>query len=115
MQLDPEFLSRIHFMWVIGWHPAAGIHAQRGSLVGVREGAFALTRRPVFLYVLLFWLPILAISLGVGVVTGIVMAASPSRQALLLIGTFSAGGSMLRARWPHRVFRGKVRSDIVYD
>ncbi len=74
MKLDPEFLSRIQFAWVIGWHillPAFTVGL--ASFVAFLEGAFALTGRPVFLHLSQFWLKIFAISFGMGVVTGIVM------------------------------------------
>ena len=74
MRLDPEFLSRLQFAWVIGWHillPAFTVGL--ASFVAFLEGAFALTKRPVFLHLSQFWLKIFAISFGMGVVTGIVM------------------------------------------
>jgi len=74
MRLDPEILSRIQFAWVIGWHillPAFTIGL--ASFIAFLEGAFALTKRPVFLNLSQFWLKIFAISFGMGVVTGIVM------------------------------------------
>jgi cytochrome d ubiquinol oxidase subunit I len=74
MHLDPEFLSRIQFAWVIGWHillPAFTIGL--ASFIAFLEGAYALTRRAVFLNLSQFWLRIFAISFGMGVVTGIVM------------------------------------------
>ena len=74
MSLDPEFLSRLQFAWVVGWHillPAFTIGL--ASFIAFLEGAYALTRRPVFLNLSQFWLRIFAISFGMGVVTGIVM------------------------------------------
>ena len=74
MHLDPEFLSRIQFAWVVGWHillPAFTVGL--ASFIAFLEGAYALTRRPVFLNLSQFWLRIFAISFGMGVVTGIVM------------------------------------------
>ena len=74
MSLDPEFLSRIQFAWVVGWHillPAFTIGL--ASFIAFLEGAYALTKRPVFLNLSQFWLRIFAISFGMGVVTGIVM------------------------------------------
>jgi cytochrome bd-type quinol oxidase subunit 1 len=60
VRLDPVILSRIQFAWIIGW-------------LAFLEGAYALTRRPVFISLSQFWLRIFAISFGMGVVTGIVM------------------------------------------
>jgi cytochrome d ubiquinol oxidase subunit I len=74
MQIDPVLLSRFQFAWVIGWHillPAFTVGL--ASFVAFLEGAYALTRRPVFLSLSRFWLRIFAISFGMGVVTGIVM------------------------------------------
>src|ERR1700687_5404610 len=74
LHLDPVLLSRIQFAWVIGWHillPAFTIGL--ASFIAFLEGAYALTRRPVFLNLSQFWLRIFAISFGMGVVTGIVM------------------------------------------
>jgi cytochrome d ubiquinol oxidase subunit I len=74
MHLDPEFLSRLQFAWVVGWHillPAFTIGL--GSYIAFLEGAYALTKRPIFLNLSQFWLKIFAISFGMGVVTGIVM------------------------------------------
>ncbi|HEX4409987.1 MAG TPA: cytochrome ubiquinol oxidase subunit I [Xanthobacteraceae bacterium] len=74
MHLDPVLLSRIQFGWVIGWHillPAFTVGL--ASFIAFLEGAYALTKRPVFLSLSKFWLGIFAISFGMGVVTGIVM------------------------------------------
>ena len=74
MHLDPEFLSRLQFAWVIGWHillPAFTVGL--ASFIAFLEGAYALTRKPVFINLSQFWLRIFAISFGMGVVTGIVM------------------------------------------
>lgn len=74
MHLDPEFLSRLQFAWVVGWHillPAFTVGL--ASFIAFLEGAYALTRRDVFLHLSQFWLRIFAVSFGMGVVTGIVM------------------------------------------
>jgi cytochrome d ubiquinol oxidase subunit I len=74
MRLDPEFLSRVQFAWVVGWHillPAFTVGL--ASFIAFLEGAYALTKLPVFLQLSQFWLRIFAISFGMGVVTGIVM------------------------------------------
>jgi cytochrome d ubiquinol oxidase subunit I len=74
MHLDPEFLSRIQFAWVIGWHillPAFTVGL--ASFIAFLECSYALTKQPVFLHLSQFWLKIFAISFGMGVVTGIVM------------------------------------------
>ena len=74
MRLDAEFLSRIQFAWVVGWHillPAFTVGL--ASFIAFLEGAYALTKRAVFLHLSQFWLKIFAVSFGMGVVTGIVM------------------------------------------
>ena len=74
MKLDPEFLSRLQFAWVVGWHillPAFTVGL--ASYIAFLEGVYALTKRPIFLNLSQFWLRIFAISFGMGVVTGIVM------------------------------------------
>src|SRR5271170_717167 len=73
MRLDAEFLSRIQFAWVVGWHillPAFTVGL--ASFIAFLEGAYALTKRQVFIGLSQFWLRIFAISFGMGVVTGIV-------------------------------------------
>src|SRR5277367_4587253 len=74
MRLDPEHLSRLQFAWVVGWHillPAFTVGL--ASFIAFLEGAYALTKRHVFLHLSQFWLRIFAVSFGMGVVTGIVM------------------------------------------
>ena len=74
MHLDPEFLSRLQFAWVIGWHillPAFTVGL--ASFIAFLEGAYVLTKNPVFQNLSRFWLKIFAISFGMGVVTGIIM------------------------------------------
>src|SRR3974377_1883349 len=74
MRLDPEFLSRIQFPWVVGCNillPAFTVGF--AAFIAFLEGAYALTSRVVFLNLSQFWLRIFAISFGMGVVTGIVM------------------------------------------
>jgi len=74
MELDPVLLSRLQFAWVVAWHillPAFTVGL--ASFVAFLEGAYLLTRRPVFMDLSTFWLKIFAVSFGMGVVTGIVM------------------------------------------
>lgn len=74
MKFDPLFLSRLQFAWVVAWHillPAFTVGL--ASFVAFLEGAFALTKLPVFINLSNFWLRIFAVSFGMGVVTGIVM------------------------------------------
>jgi cytochrome bd ubiquinol oxidase subunit I len=73
--LDPVFLSRIQFGFVIGFHiifPAftIGLAAWLATIEGMRLA----TGNPVYQRVFDFWLKVFAVSFGVGVVTGVVMA-----------------------------------------
>src|SRR5262249_57383634 len=75
MELDPVLLSRVQFAFVISFHiifPAftIGLAAWLATL----EGARLLTGNPVYRRIFDFWLPIFALSFGMGVVSGIVMA-----------------------------------------
>src|SRR6202795_3652107 len=74
MHLDTVLLSRMQFAWVIGWHillPAFTVGL--ASLIAFLEMAHVLTQRRIFLDLSQFWLRIFAISICMGVVTGIVM------------------------------------------
>jgi len=71
---DPTLLSRLQFAWVIGWHillPAFTVGL--GSFIAVLEGLKLATGRDVYVRISTFWIKILAIAFGMGVVTGIVM------------------------------------------
>ena len=75
MDLDPVFLSRLQFAFVISFHiifPAftIGLAAWLATLEGARLATGNLVYRRVFD----FWLKVFALSFGMGVVTGIVMA-----------------------------------------
>jgi cytochrome bd ubiquinol oxidase subunit I len=75
MELDPVFLSRLQFAFVISFHiifPAftIGLAAWLATIEGMRLA----TGDPVYRRVFDFWLKIFALSFGMGVVTGIVMA-----------------------------------------
>jgi cytochrome d ubiquinol oxidase subunit I len=74
MDLDPVFLSRLQFAWVIAWHillPAFTVGL--AAYIAVLEGLNFFTGRDVYLRVSMFWIKIFSISFGMGVVTGIVM------------------------------------------
>jgi cytochrome d ubiquinol oxidase subunit I len=75
MELDPVILSRIQFGFVITFHiifPAftIGLAAWLATIEGMR----LFTGNPVYRRIFDFWLKIFAVSFGMGVVTGIVMA-----------------------------------------
>jgi cytochrome d ubiquinol oxidase subunit I len=74
MDLDPVFLSRLQFAWVIAWHiilPAFTVGL--ASYIAVLEALYLITRRDVWLRTSRFWTRIFAVSFGMGVVSGIVM------------------------------------------
>src|SRR5499426_1812117 len=74
MDLDPAFLSRIQFAWVIAWHillPAFTVGL--ASFIALLEGLRLATGRAVYGRVSMFWIKIFSIAFGMGVVTGIVM------------------------------------------
>jgi cytochrome bd ubiquinol oxidase subunit I len=75
MEFDPVFLSRIQSAFVISFHitfPAytIGLAAWLATL----EDARLLTGNAVYRRVFDFWLKVFALSFGMGVVSGIVMA-----------------------------------------
>src|SRR6267154_329348 len=75
MELDPVLLSRIQFAFVVSFHiifPAftIGLAAWLATIEGMRLA----TGNPVYSRVFDFWLKVLALSFGMGVVSGIVMA-----------------------------------------
>jgi cytochrome d ubiquinol oxidase subunit I len=74
MDLDPVFLSRLQFAWVIAWHillPAFTVGLS--GYIAVLEGFHFTTGREIYLRVSMFWIKIFSIAFGMGVVTGIVM------------------------------------------
>jgi cytochrome d ubiquinol oxidase subunit I len=75
MELDPVILSRIQFAFVVSFHiifPAftIGLAAWLATIEGVRLA----TGKAVYRRVFDFWLKVFALSFGMGVVSGIVMA-----------------------------------------
>ncbi len=74
MTLDPTWLSRLQWSWVIAWHillPAFTVGL--ASYIAVLEGFYFFTRREIWLRISRFWTKIFAISFGMGVVSGIIM------------------------------------------
>jgi cytochrome d ubiquinol oxidase subunit I len=74
MNLDPLFLSRIQFAWVIAWHillPAFTVGL--ASFIAVLEGLNLAIGREIYLHISTFWIKIFAVSFGMGVVSGVVM------------------------------------------
>jgi cytochrome d ubiquinol oxidase subunit I len=75
MDLDPLILSRIQFAFVISFHiifPAftLGLAAWLATI----EGMHLITGNAIYRRVFDFWLKVFALSFGMGVVTGVVMA-----------------------------------------
>jgi len=74
MELDPIFLSRLQFAFVVAFHillPAFTIGL--AAFIVVLEGLYLLKRDETYLRLSLFWVKIFAVSFGMGVVSGIVM------------------------------------------
>ncbi len=75
MDLDPVLLSRIQFAFVISFHiifPAFTIGL--AAWLAVLEAAHLGSGRAIYRRVFDFWMKVFAVSFGMGVVTGIVMA-----------------------------------------
>jgi cytochrome d ubiquinol oxidase subunit I len=75
MELDPVLLSRLQFAFVIAFHiifPAFTIGL--AAWLATIEGARLATGNALYRRVFDFWLKVFAVSFGMGVVTGIVMA-----------------------------------------
>ena len=75
MELDPVLLSRIQFAFLISFHiifPAFTIGL--AAWLATIEGMHLATRNPLYRRVFEFWLKVFALSFGMGVVSGIVMA-----------------------------------------
>src|SRR5207344_380769 len=75
MTLDPVFLSRLQFGFVITFHiifPSFTIGL--AAWLATIEGMSLATGNPIYRRVFDFWLKVFALSFGMGVVSGIVMA-----------------------------------------
>lgn len=74
MDIDPVFLSRLQFAWVIGWHillPAFTVGL--ASFIAVLEAVYLYNGNAVYARVSTFWIRIFSVSFGMGVVSGIIM------------------------------------------
>lgn len=74
MDLDPVFLSRLQFAWLIAWHilmPAMTVGL--ASYIAILEGLHLFTGRDVYLRISTFWIKIFSVAFGVGVVSGVIM------------------------------------------
>lgn len=75
MDLDPTFLSRLQFAFVVSFHilfPAFTIGLS--AYIAVLEGMWLWTGRDLYSRMSQFWIRIFAVSFGMGVVSGIVMS-----------------------------------------
>ena len=75
MDLDPVFLSRLQFAFLISFHiifPSFTIGL--AAWLATIDGARLATGNPLYRRVFDFWLKVFAVSFGMGVVTGVVMA-----------------------------------------
>ena len=75
MELDPVLLSRVQFAFVVSFHiifPAFTIGL--AAWLAVLEAAHLGSGRAIYRRVFEFWMKVFAVSFGMGVVTGIVMA-----------------------------------------
>ncbi|HEY6028170.1 MAG TPA: cytochrome ubiquinol oxidase subunit I [Pseudolabrys sp.] len=74
MSLDPVWLSRLQWAWVIAWHillPAFTVGL--ASYIAVLEGFYFFTKNETWFRMSGFWTRIFAVSFGMGVVSGIIM------------------------------------------
>ena len=74
MTLDPVWLSRVQWGWVIAWHillPAFTVGL--ASYIAVLEGFYFFTKNEIWFRLSGFWTRIFAVSFGMGVVSGIIM------------------------------------------
>ena len=74
MDLDPLFLSRLQFVWVVALHillPAFTVGL--ASYIAFIEGMHFATGREIYLRISSFWVRIFSVAFGMGVVSGIVM------------------------------------------
>jgi len=75
MELDPLFLSRIQFAFVVSFHAIFPVFTiGLASYIAVLEAIAFKTGNPVYQKLSQFWISIFAIVFGMGVVSGIVMA-----------------------------------------
>ena len=74
MHLDPLWLSRLQFVWVVALHillPAFTVGL--ASYIAFAEGMSFFTGREIYARISNFWIRIFSVAFGMGVVSGIVM------------------------------------------
>jgi cytochrome d ubiquinol oxidase subunit I len=104
MLLDPIFLSRLQFAFVVSFHiifPAFTIGL--AAWLATIEGLHLATGNPVYRRVFDFWLRIFALSFAMGVVSGIVMAFSSAPIGVSLGAHWTHSGTALGPRRLHRL------------
>jgi cytochrome bd ubiquinol oxidase subunit I len=75
MELDPLFLSRLQFAFVVSFHAIFPVFTiGLATYIALLEGLYFKTENPVYLRLSKFWIKIFAVVFGMGVVSGIVMA-----------------------------------------
>ena len=75
MELDPLFISRIQFAFVVSFHAIFPVFSiGLAAYIALLEGIYFKTENPVYLKLSKFWIKIFAVVFGMGVVSGIVMA-----------------------------------------
>ena len=75
MELDPLFISRIQFAFVVSFHAIFPVFTiGLAAYIALLEGLYFKTENPVYLRLSKFWIKIFAVVFGMGVVSGIVMA-----------------------------------------
>ena len=108
MELDPVFLSRIQFGFLISFHiifPAFTIGL--AAWLATIEGARLVTGNALYRRVFDFWLKVFAVSFGMGVVTGIVMAFQfGTNWGVLAAEDRLDPGAAARLRGVHRLHAG---------
>ena len=74
IHLDPVFLSRLQWAWVIAWHillPAFTVGL--ASYIAMLEGLYFFRRDAIWFRLSRFWTRIFSVSFAMGVVSGIIM------------------------------------------
>ena len=75
MELDPIFISRLQFAFVVSFHAIFPVFTiGLAAYVAVLEGLYFRTDNPLYLKLSKFWTKVFALVFGMGVVSGIVMA-----------------------------------------
>jgi cytochrome bd-type quinol oxidase subunit 1 len=99
--LDPLFLSRLQWAWVIGWHillPAFTVGM--ASFIAVLEGLFFFTGNGIWMGISRLGIRIFAVAFGMGVVTGIVMPFQfGTNWSRFLAACMVALGTLMSSFW----------------